>query len=66
MGVAFGMSGAEDRVEALLEFCSTAAGVVLAACGVGEVALAFDVAVLQAVGPSAELAGAGFGEGFEI
>jgi hypothetical protein len=31
-----------------------------------QVSLAFDVGVLEAVGPGADLAGAGFGKGFEI
>lgn len=41
------------------------AGLVLGAAFLGEVALALDVGVLEAVGPGANLTGTGLGEGDE-
>jgi|GEM_PF-2396785 len=56
----------DDFVHVVPEGLGPALGVVSAAGGLGEVALAFDIGVLQGRGPGADLAGAGFGEGFPL
>jgi hypothetical protein len=56
----------ECVVDALPSFESSFLGVGLAAGFFGEVSLAFDFGVLQGVRPRADLAGATFGDGFQI
>ena len=60
------MAVGEAVVDALPGFEGAFLGIGLAAGFFGEVALAFDLGVLEGVRPGADLAGAGFGKGFQI
>ena len=66
LGIDVGEGLVETLGEILPEGVGGFAVFVLAAGLVGEVARSLDVAVLQVIGPGADLAGAAFGEGFQI
>jgi len=66
VGIKMGMGFVEVCGDLALKFLGTLFGFVLGASLLGEVALTFDIGVLQVIGPSANLPGTGFGEGFEI
>ena len=61
-----GVAGGEGIVEGFEECVGALFVAVEASALLGEVALAFDIGVLEGVGPGAELSGAAFGEGFQI